>query len=191
VRLYQQERPDVVLMDLGLPELDGVAAMRAIVAADAHARVLVLSNLDSEEDIHRALQAGARGYLRKDVAGDVLLQAIRRVHAGGRFFPPEVAEKIADRSTHSELTAREMDVLRQLADGRTNQQNLDFLATRIRTDQLANGSWIHEGTSFRNEKTSFSTFGLAGYDQNVSTQYSPALLAASNWALSTQSAMPS
>ncbi|MBZ4419105.1 Ig-like domain-containing protein [Myxococcus sp. RHSTA-1-4] len=74
------------------------------------------------------------------------------------------------------------------ANGATNQQNLDFLATRIRTDQLANGSWIHSGTSFRNEKTSFSTFGLAGYDQNVSTQYSSALVAAANWALSTQEA---
>ncbi|WP_246357063.1 Ig-like domain-containing protein [Pyxidicoccus fallax] len=69
------------------------------------------------------------------------------------------------------------------ANGRTNQQNLDFLAGRIRTDQLANGSWIHDGRFYRNEKTSFSVFGLAGYDQNVSTQYSSALVAAANWAL--------
>ncbi|MFP2906947.1 Ig-like domain-containing protein [Pyxidicoccus sp. 3LFB2] len=75
-----------------------------------------------------------------------------------------------------------------VANGRTNQQNLDFLAQRIRTDQQANGSWLHEGSSFRNEKTSFSTFGLAGYDQNVSTQYSPALVAAADWALLTQQA---
>ena len=72
------------------------------------------------------------------------------------------------------------------ANGQTNQQNLDFLAGRIRTDQLANGSWIHEGAHHRNEKSSFSIFGLAGYDQNVSTQYSPSLVAAADWAVLTQ-----
>jgi hypothetical protein len=75
-----------------------------------------------------------------------------------------------------------------VANGRTNQQNLDFFAQRIRTDQLADGSWIHDGASFRYEKTSFSTFGLAGYDQNVSTQYSESLVAAANWALLHQQA---
>ncbi|WP_163999196.1 Ig-like domain-containing protein [Pyxidicoccus caerfyrddinensis] len=75
-----------------------------------------------------------------------------------------------------------------VGNNRTNTQNLEFLAQRIKVDQLANGSWIHEGTSFRNEKTSFSTFGLAGYDQNVSTQYSAGLTAAANWALTTQEA---
>lgn len=136
VRLYRQHKPDVVLMDLMLPEMDGLAAIGAIVSADAAARTLVLSNLDSEEDIHRAVCAGARGYLRKDVSGDVLVQAIKRVHGGGRFFPPEVVEKIADRSTHSELTARELDVLRQLALGRTNQQIADALGLRESTVRI-------------------------------------------------------
>nr|BDT38764.1 Ig-like domain-containing protein [Myxococcus sp. MH1] len=75
-----------------------------------------------------------------------------------------------------------------VSNGRTNQYNLEFLGQRIKTEQLANGSWIHEGTSFRNEKTSYSTFGLAGYDQYVSTQYSAGLVAAANWALLTQEA---
>ncbi|QSQ21525.1 ABC transporter substrate-binding protein [Pyxidicoccus parkwayensis] len=74
------------------------------------------------------------------------------------------------------------------SNGQTNANNLSALALRIKNDQLANGSWIHEGVNFRNEKTSFSTFGLAGYDQNVSTQYSASLVAAANWALTTQSA---
>ncbi|MCP3137157.1 Ig-like domain-containing protein [Pyxidicoccus xibeiensis] len=74
------------------------------------------------------------------------------------------------------------------ANGRTNLQNLEFLAQRIRVDQQANGSWLHTGNAFRNEKTSFSTFGLAGYDQNVSTQYSASLVSAASWALTTQEA---
>lgn len=73
-----------------------------------------------------------------------------------------------------------------VANNRTNTQNLELLAQRIKTDQLANGSWLHEGLYHRNEKTSFSTFGLAGYDQNVSTQYSASLVAAANWALTSQ-----
>ncbi|MFP2924515.1 Ig-like domain-containing protein [Pyxidicoccus sp. 3LG] len=72
------------------------------------------------------------------------------------------------------------------ANGQTNQANLQYLAQRIRTDQLANGSWLHLGSSFRNEKTSYSVFGLAGYDQNVSTQHSASLVAAANWALPVQ-----
>ncbi|MFY2560364.1 Ig-like domain-containing protein [Corallococcus terminator] len=74
------------------------------------------------------------------------------------------------------------------SNGRTNQFNLEFLGQRIKNEQLANGSWIHESVSFRNEKTSYATFGLAGYDQNVSTQYSSSLVAAANWALATQEA---
>ncbi|MCP3063471.1 Ig-like domain-containing protein [Myxococcus sp. K38C18041901] len=80
------------------------------------------------------------------------------------------------------------DMTAVVANGRTNQYNLEFLGQRIATEQLANGSWIHEGSSFRNEKTSYATFGLAGYDQSVSTQYSATLVAAANWALLTQEA---
>lgn len=81
-------------------------------------------------------------------------------------------------------TGYDMNVV--TSNGRTNQANLEYLGARIRNDQLANGSWLHQGLYFRNEKTSFSMFGLAGYDQNVSTQFSSGLVAAANWALATQ-----
>lgn len=122
VELFRAHRPDVVIMDLRLPEMDGFAAIEAICAAAPGARVLVLSNFESEEDVHRALRAGARGYLRKDVSGEVLLDAIRRVHAGGRYLPPDVAEKLADRALQAPLTARELDVLRLVCRGLSNKQ---------------------------------------------------------------------
>ncbi|NOJ80205.1 ABC transporter substrate-binding protein [Myxococcus xanthus] len=86
----------------------------------------------------------------------------------------------------SSARANGYDMNAVVGNGRTNLANLELLAQRIRNDQLANGSWIHEGTAFRYEKTSFSVFGLAGYDENVSTQYSNALVNAANWALTTQ-----
>jgi two-component system NarL family response regulator len=122
IDLYRAHQPDVVLMDLRLPDLDGFAAIEAICGASPNARVLVLSNFESEEDVHRALRAGARGYLRKDVSGEVLLDAIRRVHAGGRYLPPEVAEKLADRALQTALTARELDVLRLVCKGLSSKQ---------------------------------------------------------------------
>lgn len=122
VTLWRAHAPDVVVMDIALPELDGISAMEAIRRENADARILVLSNLDSQEDVHRALRAGARGFLRKDTPGQVLLDAIRRVHAGHSFFGNDVATTIAERSIKKELTPREMDVLRQLAAGATNRE---------------------------------------------------------------------
>lgn len=136
ITLFREQRPDVVLMDLVLPDLDGFSAIEAIRREDARARILVLSNVASEEDIHRALRAGARGYLRKDTSGDTLIEAIRRVHAGERYFPPEVAALIADRSVKSDLTARERDVLRLLVSGVSNKEIADALALRESTVRI-------------------------------------------------------
>lgn len=136
VALFREHRPDVVLMDLVLPEMDGQAALQAIVRETPEARVLVLSNLDGEEDIHRALRAGARGYLRKDVTGPVLLDAIRRVHMGHRYFPPEVAEKLADRALQVELTPRELEVLRLLCAGKSGREIAATLKLRESTVRI-------------------------------------------------------
>ena len=127
VEIYSKLKPDLVLMDLRLPEMDGVEASRQICGKDPHARILVVSNYESEEDVSRAVDAGALGYLKKDASGDVLLEAIRRVAKGERYFPQEMAEKTNDRSPRSALTPREIEVLDLIFKGRSNREIADKL----------------------------------------------------------------
>ncbi|MDX2020526.1 MAG: response regulator transcription factor [Deltaproteobacteria bacterium] len=122
ITLYRTHRPDVVLMDIMLAELDGLATTRLILQEDPGAKILILTSLYSGEDVHKAVTSGARGYLRKDVPGDVLLAGITRVAEGGKFFPPDVAEKMADRSVQSPLTPREDQVLQLLCKGLSNRE---------------------------------------------------------------------
>lgn len=122
VELARRHRPDVILMDLRMPELGGVAAIHQIMADVPTARVIVLTTFDGDEDIYRALQAGARAYLLKDTPREALLEAIRAVQAGQKRIPPEVAAKLADRLLAPELSARELDVLRQIVAGRSNKE---------------------------------------------------------------------
>lgn len=122
VELARRHRPDVILLDLRMPELGGVAAIHQIMADVPTARVIVLTTFDGDEDIYRALQAGARAYLLKDTPREALLEAIRAVHAGQKRIPPEVAAKLADRLLAPELSARELDVLRQIVAGRSNKE---------------------------------------------------------------------
>ncbi len=122
VDLARRHRPDVILLDLRMPELGGVAAIHQIAADVPAARVIVLTTFDGDEDIFRALQAGARAYLLKDTPREALLEAIRAVHAGQKRIPPEVAAKLADRLLAPELSARELDVLRQIVAGRSNKE---------------------------------------------------------------------
>ncbi len=121
VELWKTHRPDVTLMDLRMPGLDGVNAIYAIRAADPKARIVILTTFDGDEDIYRGMRAGAKSYLLKDVRREELFQCIRDVHAGKTFLPPAVAAKLAERLPTEELTPRERDVLRLLAEGkRTN-----------------------------------------------------------------------
>ncbi len=122
VAKFREHQPDVVLMDLRMPELDGVAAISAIRAMRANARIIVLTTFDGDEDIYRALRAGAQGYLLKDVMPDELLNAIRAVHAGGRLIPARLAQKVAGRLASDDLTEREIDVLRLLVEGLSNAE---------------------------------------------------------------------
>ena len=122
VALFAEHAPDVTLMDLRLPRTSGVEATRAIRQQDPQARVVVLTTYDGDEDIYRALDAGARAYLLKDVPREELLDVIRGVHAGQRRIPPAIAARLADALPRSELTPREMQVLACVVEGLTNRQ---------------------------------------------------------------------
>lgn len=122
IDLYRREKPDVTLMDLRMPEMGGVEAITTLRAEFPHARFIVLTTYEGDEDIARALKAGAQAYLLKDTPRDELLDAIRAVHAGHKRIAPEMAAKLADRLTTPELTEREMEVLKLIVAGRSNKE---------------------------------------------------------------------
>jgi len=120
--LYRRARPDVVLMDLRLPGLGGVEATIAIRKEFPDARIIVLTTFDADEDIYRAIQAGAKSYLLKDVSDEELAGTIRAAHAGAAKLPPRVAERLAERRQRADLSSRELDVLQHLIKGRSNKE---------------------------------------------------------------------
>ena len=122
IELYREHRPDVMLIDLRMPVLTGVEAIAAIRKEFSGARMIVLTTYDGDEDIYRSLQAGAQGYLLKDVFFEDLEDAIRKVHAGSRRIPSVVAERLAERMSGSDLTGRELEVLQQIVAGRSNKE---------------------------------------------------------------------
>ena len=122
VERYAALRPDVVLMDVRMPGMDGVAATQAIRRDDPQARIVVITMYEGDVDIHRALAAGAIGYLLKDVPAAELLQAIRNAAAGRRALPAAVARALADFAPRVDLTAREVEVLRLVAKGLRNSE---------------------------------------------------------------------
>ena len=122
VALCATAHPDVVLMDLRMPGKGGVEATRVICERFPSCSVLVLTTFDGDEEIYQALRAGARGYLLKDAHRDDLLDAIRGVHAGKRWIPPAVADKLAQRVAGSQLTSREVEILALVAAGNSNKR---------------------------------------------------------------------
>lgn len=122
VEQFEKLRPDVTLVDLKMPVMDGVAAICEIRGRDSAARIIVLTTFDGDEDIYRALRAGASGYLLKDVPPDVLLDAIRKVHKGQKNIQAEMVNKLADRISGNDLTARESEILNLIVDGKSNQE---------------------------------------------------------------------
>lgn len=122
VELWQKHRPDVTLLDLRMPTLDGVGAIDEIRRQHASARVVVLTTFDSDNEIHRAIKAGAKGYLLKDTRREELLDCIRRVNAGETCVPPALAAKLVDSMSSEPLTGRELDVLALLARGKSNKE---------------------------------------------------------------------
>lgn len=118
---WMQHRPDVTLLDLRMPALDGVSAIDAIRTHDPTARILVLTTFDTDNEISRAIKAGARGYLLKDAPREELLAYIRRVHAGETCIPPALVAKLAAGMSEEALTRREHEVLVMLASGKSNR----------------------------------------------------------------------
>ncbi len=119
---YRELRPGVVLMDLSMPVMDGISATRAILDEFPDAKVIVLTTYDGDEDIHRALDAGAMGYLVKDMMAPDVLNVIRTVHGGRRGIPQAVAAKLAEHTPRVPLTPRETEVLSLVANGLSNAE---------------------------------------------------------------------
>jgi two-component system NarL family response regulator len=119
---FRIHKPDITLIDLRLPRLSGVAVIERIRMETPQARLIVLTTYDGDEDIYRALQAGARAYLLKGMTSEELIATIRTVHAGKSHIPPVIAEKLAERMGTEELTPREFDVLEQIVLGLSNKE---------------------------------------------------------------------
>jgi two-component system NarL family response regulator len=130
---YSTLRPDVAVVDLKLPGYDGVQLISAILAKDPGARILVLTYYDGDENIFRALKAGALGYLTKDVHGSELFAAIRTVASGAKYLPATIAGRLSDRMFQAALSARELQVLQHLFEGRSNRDIAEQLSLAEKT----------------------------------------------------------
>jgi two-component system NarL family response regulator len=122
VELWKECRPDISLVDLRMPEGDGVTVIREIRDLDPSARIIIQTTYDTDEDIYQAIKAGAKGYLLKDAPLEELFDSIRKVHAGETCIPPALGAKLASRMSGEALTSREIDVLKLLARGRSNKE---------------------------------------------------------------------
>jgi len=125
--LFAEHKPDITLMDLRLPGMSGVDAISAIRARHPAAKFVVLTTYEGDEDIYRALEAGARGYIIKGMPYQTLIDALLRVHTGGRFLPAPVTKALESRTPDSELSAREREVLRHLVAGFSNKEIANLL----------------------------------------------------------------
>jgi len=121
IRLWRDIRPDVVLMDLRMPDMDGVAAIKGIRAEDPQAGIIVLTTYDHDDDIYAGLRAGAKAYLLKDAQPEELFRCIRAVRAGDAYLQPKLAVKLAQRAQEQHLTEREEQILKLLAEGLSNR----------------------------------------------------------------------
>ncbi|MEK7948854.1 response regulator transcription factor [Luteolibacter soli] len=158
-----KEVADVYIMDLRMPDGDGVQTIKALVARDAAAKVLVLTTYDNEEDIFQALEAGARGYLLKDTTKEELVAAVRQVNQGERYLPQNIASRLADRLIRPNLTPRELDVLRLVSRGRTNKE-------------MASAMFISEETVKSHMKSLFQKLGVHDRAEAVSVSLQRGLI---------------
>jgi two-component system NarL family response regulator len=158
VELFEKHQPDVTLMDLRLPGLSGIDAITAILGKFSRARIIVLSSFGGTENVFRAFQAGARSYFLKDVKGRELVDAIRAVHAGQRPLPQEVASCLAERIPCAELSPRELEILKLIANGESNKEIAAHLA-------------ISEGTVRVHASNVFAKLGCSDRAQAVAVAF--------------------
>jgi DNA-binding NarL/FixJ family response regulator len=156
VDLWKQHHPDIALLDLRMPELDGVGAIKEIREQDPNAHIVVLTTFDGDEDIYRAIKAGAKAYLLKDTAREALMECIRRVHAGETCIPPILAAKLAERVSGEGLSAREIEVLQRMAAGKSNKE-------------IGAELFISEGTVKTHVKSIFSKLDVVSRTEAVAT----------------------
>jgi two-component system, NarL family, response regulator len=166
VDAFERWRPDVTLMDLRMPVMEGVEAIRRIRAIDPHARVVVLTTYDADEDIARALEAGAKAYILKDIAAAALVACIHDVLAGKTYLAPSAAAKLAERVTQVHLTPRELVTLRLMADGHSNKEIATALSISERTVKTHLGHLFEKlGVTSRTEAVRVATRrGLVRFD---------------------------
>jgi two-component system NarL family response regulator len=158
LELFAQLRPDVTIVDLRMPGMGGVELTTRLRQRAPDARILVLTHYEGDEDIFQALKAGAAGYLTKEAPGEDLIAAIRAVHAGSGFLPPEIAERLQSRSGLPQLTQREREVLAEIAEGASNREAASTLGISERTAGLYVSSILCKlGASSRTEAVSIAT----------------------------------
>ena len=127
IQLFRDHRPDIVLLDVRLPDMNGIDAMITIRSEFPEARIIVVTSSEGDVEMQRALEGGAAGYIVKSMPPQALVEAIRKVHAGKKAIPPEVAARLADHYGDEELTTREIEILQQVAEGNRNRDIADKL----------------------------------------------------------------
>ena len=158
VAAYERHRPDVTLLDLRMPVMDGVEVVRRIRALEPRARVIVLTTYDTDDEIARALKAGAKAYVLKDIAAEDLVACIRDVLAGKTYLAPAAAAKLAEGVTHIQLTPRELATLRLTADGKANKEIANELGISERTVKTHLGHLFEKlGVTSRTEAIKVAT----------------------------------
>ena len=136
IDLFRRLNPDVTLMDLRMPIVDGITATREIRNEFPEARIIALTSFDGDQDVYRALEAGVRGYLLKESVHSEILHAIRHVHAGKKLIPPDVAQRLAEYFPQVSLTPREVEVLQLVAGGLANKEIASKLGTASGTVKM-------------------------------------------------------
>jgi two-component system NarL family response regulator len=158
VEAFVRHRPDVTLLDLRMPVMEGVEAVRQIRERDPLAKVIVLTTYDTDDDISRALKAGAKAYVLKDISADALIECIHEVLAGKTYLAPSAAAKLAEGVTRVQLTPRELATLRLMADGKSNKEIASELHISERTVKTHLGHLFEKlGVTSRTEAVKIAT----------------------------------
>jgi DNA-binding NarL/FixJ family response regulator len=136
VEMFRTLQPDVVLMDLRMPDMDGIEATKQIRKINPDARIIALTSYDGDQDIYKAIEAGVRGYILKEMVHTKVIDAIHTVHAGKRLMPTEVAERLSEYFPQVALTPREIEVLKYVAKGMANKEIAHHLGTASGTVKM-------------------------------------------------------